>query len=430
LETNWGIVSTRYCTVYVLVEPTNPTIVLLVLRQDLIVLLRFFYFYLYLYYTLALYQGNFSIKTAPVTLKDALDKYDIERANTKFGFAKDQVKKSAEAPKATTTTTTTTTIQANNMAIKPTAFTNNNNNNNSRTVPLSVPQPRSNRPVHHHAVPASTHHQHHHQQQTSSNISTTTAATTAGHPHNENTAQNNQENNFVAPQADAYTHGTSTNHAPSQHRGKSGAARPAPSSAVVTTANRCAALAQQYSHPHNSTTMSNSSNQRVAVVSNQSLPSNSVTISHSHNHGLPALQTNHYNSKTSKVSPATSMPPPPFLVIPTQHSTVSMMPPPTPTDGLLNSSLFLGSSESHPARPTTSNGRTPTTTTTTTSSSSTSNKDHGRRISIGDGLPIQPVPLVTPTAPGASAVNKRPPLNSNIDPSQAKKPNVNPYYVR
>jgi hypothetical protein len=39
----------------------------------------------------ALYSGNFSVKTAPTTLKNALDKYDIERANTKFGFAKDQV---------------------------------------------------------------------------------------------------------------------------------------------------------------------------------------------------------------------------------------------------------------------------------------------------------------------------------------------------
>jgi hypothetical protein len=39
----------------------------------------------------ALYSDNFSVKTAPTTLKNALDKYDIERANTKFGFAKDQV---------------------------------------------------------------------------------------------------------------------------------------------------------------------------------------------------------------------------------------------------------------------------------------------------------------------------------------------------
>jgi hypothetical protein len=39
----------------------------------------------------ALYQGNFNFHTAPITLEDALDKYDIERANTKFGFPKDQI---------------------------------------------------------------------------------------------------------------------------------------------------------------------------------------------------------------------------------------------------------------------------------------------------------------------------------------------------
>eukprot|EP00934_Nitzschia_sp_Nitz4_P009172 Nitzschia sp. Nitz4//scaffold3_size479765//143813//145277//NITZ4_000062-RA/size479765-processed-gene-0.70-mRNA-1//1//CDS//3329550644//9162//frame0 len=34
----------------------------------------------------SLYQGAFTINKAPLTLKDALDKCDIERANTKFGF--------------------------------------------------------------------------------------------------------------------------------------------------------------------------------------------------------------------------------------------------------------------------------------------------------------------------------------------------------
>ena len=41
----------------------------------------------------SLYQGNFSINKAPTTLQDALDKYDIERANTKFGFPKDNKNK-------------------------------------------------------------------------------------------------------------------------------------------------------------------------------------------------------------------------------------------------------------------------------------------------------------------------------------------------
>ena len=37
----------------------------------------------------ALYDSAFSINKAPTTLKEALDRYDIDRANVKFGFAKD-----------------------------------------------------------------------------------------------------------------------------------------------------------------------------------------------------------------------------------------------------------------------------------------------------------------------------------------------------
>ena len=36
-----------------------------------------------------LHQGNFSIDKAPISLQDALDEHAIERANTKFGIAKD-----------------------------------------------------------------------------------------------------------------------------------------------------------------------------------------------------------------------------------------------------------------------------------------------------------------------------------------------------
>lgn len=38
----------------------------------------------------SLYQGNFSVTNAPVSLKDALDAYDIDRANSKFGFNKEK----------------------------------------------------------------------------------------------------------------------------------------------------------------------------------------------------------------------------------------------------------------------------------------------------------------------------------------------------
>ena len=90
------------------------------------------------------------------------------------------------------------------------------------------------------------------------------------------------------------------------------------------------------------------------------------------------------------------------------------MPPPTAADGLFKSSLFgLQSSENNNNnRPTSSIGR----------------KDGSRRISIGDGNPTQPAPLVTPVTSTTSS--KRPPFSSaqNIDPTVHKKQNVNPYY--
>jgi hypothetical protein len=46
---------------------------------------------------IALYQGNFSIKSAPNSLKEALDQYDIQRAKTKFGFPKDRAATSDDA---------------------------------------------------------------------------------------------------------------------------------------------------------------------------------------------------------------------------------------------------------------------------------------------------------------------------------------------
>ena len=47
---------------------------------------------------IALYQGNFNINKAPVSLKDALDEQEIERANTKFGFRKETQTSTAPTP--------------------------------------------------------------------------------------------------------------------------------------------------------------------------------------------------------------------------------------------------------------------------------------------------------------------------------------------
>jgi hypothetical protein len=131
---------------------------------------------------------------------------------------------------------------------------------------------------------------------------------------------------------------------------------------------------------------------------------------HSNTYGQPQLQ-----HKTC------SQPPPNYqnatansahIVIPTTSSSSAMPPPPTSTDALRNSSLF-GPIPDLP-RPTSSKGR------------SNNHSNDSRRISIGDGLPTQSAPLVTPGS------IKRPPFASvhNIDPIRSKRPNVNPYLAR
>lgn len=70
----------------------------------------------------ALYQGNFSINSAPNSLKEALDQYDIQRAKTKFGFPKDRV----AAAKSEAGVETTNNIPAS--AIKQAALTPSVNN--------------------------------------------------------------------------------------------------------------------------------------------------------------------------------------------------------------------------------------------------------------------------------------------------------------
>jgi hypothetical protein len=70
----------------------------------------------------ALYQGNFSINSAPNSLKEALDQYDIQRAKTKFGFPKDR----AAAAKSEAGVAATSNIPAS--AIKQAAGTPSVNN--------------------------------------------------------------------------------------------------------------------------------------------------------------------------------------------------------------------------------------------------------------------------------------------------------------
>lgn len=70
------------------------------MNRNLLVSLFFLPSFILLPPITALYQGNFSINKAPTSLKDALDKYEIERANAKFGFPKDQTHNVLEAAAA------------------------------------------------------------------------------------------------------------------------------------------------------------------------------------------------------------------------------------------------------------------------------------------------------------------------------------------
>jgi hypothetical protein len=129
---------------------------------------------------------------------------------------------------------------------------------------------------------------------------------------------------------------------------------------------------------------------------------------HSHTCGQPQLQETAHSQPPPNYQNATAISE--HIVMPTASAFSAM--PPTPTDVLRNSSLF-GPIPDLP-RPASSKGR------------SENHSNDSRRISIGDGLPTHPAPLVTPGS------IKRPPFASvqNIDPIRSKKPNVNPYLAR
>lgn len=131
---------------------------------------------------------------------------------------------------------------------------------------------------------------------------------------------------------------------------------------------------------------------------------------------------------------------------PQQSSSHATIPPPTPSDSLRRSPLFASdesctnqqigqfgtvhSDESIlPKRPQSSYGH------GQARKGLEDVKQGGtdsRRISIGDGLPIQGLPMVTPTPKnGTSGTNKRPhdASLSDIDPTHTKKVSTNPYSV-
>ncbi|CAJ1954112.1 unnamed protein product [Cylindrotheca closterium] len=64
----------------------------------------------------SLYESSFSIKNAPKTLKDALDRHDIERCKAKFGFPKDRKPQQPNTGATSANNTAATTVTTANTA--------------------------------------------------------------------------------------------------------------------------------------------------------------------------------------------------------------------------------------------------------------------------------------------------------------------------
>jgi hypothetical protein len=179
---------------------------------------------------------------------------------------------------------------------------------------------------------------------------------------------------------------------------------------INTNRNNAATLARNA--PDGS---SRSSSDYTNQVMQHRVPSYSLTPSHppqvpqndtlkspggySHFHGQPQVQQKAHAQPPPNYQNATAN----FkhIVIPTASSSPFMPPPPTPTDVLQNSSLF-GPIPDLP-RPTSSKGR------------SNNHANDICRISIGDGLPVQPDTLVTPGSMKRtpSAYDKHREVNNN-----------------
>lgn len=293
----------------------------------------------------ALYQGNFSINKAPTSLKDALDRTDIDRANTKFGFPKDQVKAHPPSPPFPQASKPSAHVVAQQSMAPP----QQQYSSNHGRAPSSAPK-STNNTNHHGPGPP---------------VSRPSAEAVQGPSYN------NHQYQAIA------THLQNSRMDP------------------VNSKN------QTQKHSHHPTNQNNKGNS----YTNKQHQQTAANPSHSanHNHSNPGL-----NNTATAVTKAST--------VAATAGPYSMPPPPTAADAL--SSLFKGNENSQnliPHRPNTSNGR--------------RDSDSSRRISIGDGLPIQQASLVTPAA--AATNGKRPPFTNiqNMDPTMHKKQHVNPYYT-
>eukprot|EP00980_Cylindrotheca_fusiformis_P010826 scaffold2447_cov110-Cylindrotheca_fusiformis.AAC.8 len=282
-----------------------------------------------------LYSGNFSVKNAPTSLKSALDKYDIERAHSKFGFAKDQT------------------------------YNNNNHSHNAQNVPPTSTTMKMANPIS--SYPSSSH------------DSSTTSTTSARVPFVATTNPSSTSNINENATASAKTASSTTSQQPPTLQQKQNTA-PVHSSASLkpTISNKPASI----SGPSCSS----------STLQQQQQP----RVSNTMQHGPPIVPQHQSNNYVNRIAPP---PTPTdalrnSMLFSQQQQQQQERP---PTSMLSSAGILMSSSDTRrsPTTPYPPRISLDYATTTTTTSSSSANKSRSSRLSIGQ-TPIQQVPLVTP----------------------------------
>mmetsp|Transcript_39721 Transcript_39721/g.95949 ORF Transcript_39721/g.95949 Transcript_39721/m.95949 type:complete len:567 (+) Transcript_39721:75-1775(+) len=327
----------------------------------------------------SLYESSFSFKNAPKTLKEALDRYDIERCNAKFGFPKDRKPQQPSTLSGPTANPTTTTVATANTATSngsgqtrnSMGGENKNNTMNPKAIAANqyqAPPNQGNR------VPLS-------------NLSGNAKPMPA--PQQQQQQQGNQvKANFP------FTPMVNSNQKPNP--GHQQARQSAPS---------VPKNAYQQQQP-----ISGNTRQAAPNATSNNPPANANRYNNT-TVIPPQSRKNTYNSANSNRAVQQE----PTRNVQQTVSNLPIGPPPTSTDTLKNSNLF-----SYPSQ--TSQPTMPATNTNNPNTGSAPPSRRGR-FSMNGQRPIQGAPLVTPTA---NSINKRP--NDAVDQNNKRhcRPN-NPY---
>ena len=228
----------------------------------------------------ALYGGNFTKKNAPTTLKDALDKYEIERANSKFGFPKDQQK----AASIVASEAAATAAATNNSSYT----TVNSINHNSQNLQQKI----QNQSYHHQQKQS---HHHHHQQQQLAKSAVEPAGTNMNKPAN-GLSHSSAQNPVYSASTSGLNDGKTTN-GPTTATSYNGNAPSRPSLPQIPQQQQPKAQTQtKYQHqPQHRQYQEN--NQIIPPAQNQSqIPQAQATIS------TPAARPPHQPQQQSQAS--------------------------------------------------------------------------------------------------------------------------------